>query len=107
MTAYAIARLRNVNMGPEIAEYLRLIDETLEPFRGRFIVHGGSKAVLEGSWPEDLIVIEFPDEDCAHAWYNSPAYRKILRLRTDNSEGDVIIVKGVEDGHCATDILAG
>jgi uncharacterized protein (DUF1330 family) len=107
MTAYAVARLRNVNMGPEITEYLRLIDETLKPFRGRFIIHGGRKAVLEGAWPEDLVAIEFPDEARAHAWYTSPAYRKILPLRTDNSEGDVIIVEGVGWGHRARDILAG
>jgi uncharacterized protein (DUF1330 family) len=107
MTAYGVAHLRKVAMGPAIVEYLRRIDETLQPFGGRFIVHGGRAEVLEGDWPGDLIVIEFPDRDHARAWYASPAYQEILRLRTDNAEGDVILVDGVPASHRATDVLAG
>lgn len=106
MSAYAIARLRDVCMGPAIAAYLQGIDATLAPFGGRFLVHGGSKIELEGAWSEDLIVIAFPDIAAALAWYESPAYRAILALRTENSRGDVVIVKGVASDHRATDILA-
>lgn len=107
MTAYAIADLHNVRMGPAIVKYLEKIDATLEPFGGRYIVHGGPKTVLEGSWVGDIIVIGFPDRARAEAWYASPAYREILKLRTDNSFGDVILVDGVKEGHRATDVLAG
>ncbi len=107
MPTYAIGRLHDVNVGPEIVEYLRRIDATLEPFGGRFIVHGGRVRVQEGSWSSDLIVIEFPDEESASAWYDSPAYRQILTLRTENSRGDVFFVDGVSAGHKATDVLTG
>jgi uncharacterized protein (DUF1330 family) len=107
MTAYAIARLRNVNVGPDIAAYLARIDATLAPFQGQFIIHGGPKIELEGSWPEDLIAIAFPDLARARAWYASPAYQEILALRTRNSSGDVILIEGVGPDHKATDILAG
>jgi uncharacterized protein (DUF1330 family) len=107
MTAYAIARLRNVKMGPEIRAYLSRIDATLAPFEGRFIIHGGPKFELEGSWPEDLIAIAFPDLARARAWYESPAYQEILALRTGNSSGDVILIEGVDPDHKATDILGG
>jgi uncharacterized protein (DUF1330 family) len=40
MTAYAMAHVHNTNFGPELIEYLRRIDATLEPFAGRFLVHG-------------------------------------------------------------------
>lgn len=105
MTAYAVARLRNVRMGPDIVEYLQRIDDTLKPFGGHFVIHGGDKAVLEGEWREDLIVIGFPDRTAAMSWYGSPQYQEILGLRTRNAEGDVIIVDGVERDHKATDIL--
>lgn len=107
MPAYAVAHLRNVAMGPEIVEYLRRIDATLEPFGGRFLIHGGDTQVLEGQWTGDLIVLAFPDRDQARAWYDSPAYRDILRLRANNSSGEVILVDGVSDDHRATDILGG
>jgi uncharacterized protein (DUF1330 family) len=103
MSAYAIGHLRSVSMGPQIVEYLRRIDATLEPFDGQFIIHGGKVDVLEGSWSGDLIVIAFPDMRHAHAWYGSPAYQAIKRLRSDNAEGEM---DGVPATHRATDILA-
>jgi uncharacterized protein (DUF1330 family) len=106
LPAYAVAHMHKVTVGPEIVEYLQRIDVTLEPFGGRFVVHGGEVEVIEGSWPGNLIAIEFPDREHARAWYKSPAYQEILPLRTDNSDSDVILVDGVHDGHRATDVLA-
>ncbi|WP_414472463.1 DUF1330 domain-containing protein [Microvirga sp. M2] len=106
MPAYAVARLHDVAMGPEIVAYLQKIDATLAPFDGRFIIHGGPVDSLEGAWSGDLIVIEFPDRARARDWYASSAYRAILPLRTRHSEGDVILIDGVPDDHRATDILA-
>ena len=106
MTAYAVAHMRRVTMGPAIVEYLERIDATLAPFGGRFLVHGGLVEVVEGTWPGHLIVIEFPDRGRASAWYNSGAYQEIVALRTDNSESDVIMVDGVGNEHKATDVLA-
>ncbi|MEV8097674.1 DUF1330 domain-containing protein [Kitasatospora sp. NPDC085879] len=106
MTAYAIARLREVDFGPDIVEYLRRIDDTLDPFGGHFVVHGGAYRVLEGEWTGDTIVIAFPDSAAAYAWYDSPAYRDILDLRTKHSTADVLIVEGVVEGHRGADALA-
>ena len=105
MTAYAIARLGDARMGPEIIAYLERIDATLRPFDGRFIVHGGPKITLEGAWLEDVVVIAFPGLEAARAWYDSPAYQAILPLRTRNVRGDTILIEGVGSDHRATDIL--
>jgi uncharacterized protein (DUF1330 family) len=107
MPAYAVGHLHDVNVGPEIVEYLHRIDETLAPFGGRFIIHGGPVTILEGSWSGDLIVIAFPDMKNARAWYESPIYRQILPLRTNNSRGDVFFIEGVDADHKATDVLTG
>ena len=106
MNAYAIAHLRNVRVGPDIVRYLERIDATLEPFGGRFIVHGGDVEVREGEWPGTVIVIEFPDRERASAWYDSSAYQEILPLRTRNADGVAILVDGVDADHVATDVLA-
>jgi uncharacterized protein (DUF1330 family) len=105
MSAYAVAHMRRVTMGPPIVEYLERIDATLAPFGGHFIVHGGDFELLEGSWPGNLIVIEFPDREQARAWYDSPAYRAMVTLRTDSSDSDVIMIDGVDRDHKATDVL--
>jgi uncharacterized protein (DUF1330 family) len=105
MPTYAVAHMRRVTMGPPIVEYLERIDATLAPFGGHFVVHGGDFELLEGSWPGNLIVIEFPDREQARAWYNSDAYQAIVTLRTDNSDNDVIMIDGVNRDHKATDVL--
>jgi uncharacterized protein (DUF1330 family) len=105
MPTLAVANLRRVAMGPEVVAYLERIDATLAPFGGRFLVHGAAATPLEGDWAGDLIVIEFPDRARAEGWYASPAYQAILPLRTRNSDGTVVLVDTVADGHRATDIL--
>src|SRR5688572_8747143 len=101
MTVYAVANLTDVNVGPDIVQYLEKIDATLAPFGGKFIIHGGDKTVLEGHWNGDLIVIAFPDRESVDGWYASSAYQAILPLRTKNSVGNTMIVDGVDASHKA------
>jgi uncharacterized protein (DUF1330 family) len=106
MPAYALAHLRTPRLHPEVLEYLERIQETLDPFSGRFIVHGATVEVREGTWPGTIVIIEFPDVDRARAWYDSPAYQQILPLRTDHIEGDAIIVEGVGPDHDSAEMAA-
>jgi uncharacterized protein (DUF1330 family) len=107
MPTFAVANLRNVVVGPAIVAYIERIDATLQPFGGRFRVHGGPIELLEGRWSGDLIILEFPDRERARAWYRSSAYQAILPLRTEHSDGDVLFIDTVPDDHRATDVLAG
>ncbi|NIH84378.1 DUF1330 domain-containing protein [Amycolatopsis granulosa] len=99
MTAYALAHLMPAEPHPDVCEYLERIQATLDPFGGRFVVHGAAVEVREGSWPGHLVIIEFPTLADARAWYDSPAYQAILPLRADHIDGDLLIVDGVEPGH--------
>jgi uncharacterized protein (DUF1330 family) len=62
--------------------------------------------VVEGRWPGDVIIIEFPDRASVEAWYRSDAYQAILPLRTDNSDGNVIFVDGNSADHRGPDVFA-
>lgn len=106
MKAYCVANVRSVEFGPEIVQYLERIDATLDPFGGRFLVHGGQVDVAEGGWGRDLIVIEFPDREHLTGWYESAAYREILTLRTKNMEADVFFAQGVSEDYRAAHALA-
>lgn len=100
MTAYAIAHLRDPEeLHPEVLEYMERIQATLDPFSGRFIVHGGAVDVREGRWPGSVVMIEFPSGENARGWYESAAYQAILPLRADHLEGEVILVEGVGPDH--------
>ncbi|MFB8381162.1 DUF1330 domain-containing protein [Streptomyces rubiginosohelvolus] len=95
MTAYGFAHLRKRRHHHDILEYLNRIQATLDPFHGRFVVHGPPAEVVEGTWPGSMVLIEFPDLQTARAWYDSPAYQDIKRLRTDHIEGDLLLIDGV------------
>lgn len=105
MTAYAVAVIRETRFGEEIKEYLQRIDATLAPFSGKYRVHGGPYQPLEGTWSSDLVIIEFPSMEQAKGWYDSDAYAAIRPLRTGHTEGDVLLVQGVPDGHRGVDLL--
>ncbi|WP_329455949.1 DUF1330 domain-containing protein [Streptomyces sp. NBC_01497] len=103
MTAYAIAHLRDAEPHDDILTYIERIQATMDPFGGRFAVHGSAVEVVEGTWPGGVVVVAFPDMTEARGWYASDAYREILPLRTDHIDGDVILVPGVSDGYDARD----
>ena len=101
MSAYAIAHIREIDLNEDILVYLRKIDATLEPFEGRFAVHGAVPEVIEEPFPGSLVIIEFPDTERARAWYESDAYAEILALRTENSDSSAILVEGTPPGYRA------
>lgn len=96
---YAVAYLRNVDLGDEIIRYMREIDSTLTPFGGEFIIHGGELEAKEGQWDGSLVIIRFPDRESAVAWYESADYQRILPLRLNNSDSIAALVEGVAPGH--------
>ncbi|MFD3697878.1 DUF1330 domain-containing protein [Streptomyces sp. NPDC058646] len=106
MTAYAIAHIRPETMNEDILRYIEEIQATMEPFGGRFLVHGAEVEVLEGPFPGTVVMIGFPDVERARAWYASPAYQEIIPLRTDHIAGTVVLVEGVPADYDAAQTAA-
>ncbi|MEU6891402.1 DUF1330 domain-containing protein [Streptomyces sp. NPDC046557] len=107
MTAYAIGHIRPETMNEEILRYIQEIQATMDPFDGRFLVHGAEVEVMEGTFPGTLVVIGFPDIERARAWYASPAYQALIPLRTRHIPGEIILVDGVPPGYDARQTAAG
>lgn len=103
---YAVALLHNVELGPQIWEYMETIEATFAPFGGEWVIHGASPDVVEGDWPGDLVIIGFPSLAAARAWYDSAEYAAILTLRSDHSDGAVALVEGVPGGYRAASTVA-
>lgn len=107
MTSYAFAHLRRQPPLPEdVFVYMERIQETLDPFGGRFIVHGGEIEVREGNFDGVIVLIEFPDLEAARAWYDSAAYQEIKALRTDHVDGELLLLEGVSAGHDSAALAA-
>ncbi|WP_328319313.1 DUF1330 domain-containing protein [Streptomyces sp. NBC_00388] len=107
MPAYALALLRPADqLAEDVFVYIETIQTTLDPFGGRFLVHGADVEVREGTWPGAPVIIGFPGIEEARAWYDSPAYQELLPLRTDHIPGDVVLVEGVAPGYDAATTAA-
>jgi uncharacterized protein (DUF1330 family) len=102
MTAYALADLRpQPPLHEDVFTYIERIQDTMDPFGGRFLVHATEAEVLEGPFEGAYVLIEFPDMDKARAWYASDAYRAILDMRSDHIPGTVVLLQGVPGGYDA------
>nr|WP_171166731.1 DUF1330 domain-containing protein [Streptomyces sp. I05A-00742] len=99
MPAYALARMEETAPHADVAEYIERVQETLDPYEGRFVAHGGETDVREGVWTGAVAMVAFPDLERARAWYDSPAYQAILPLRARHVPGDLVLFEGVEDGY--------
>lgn len=95
MAAYVIASI-DVTDPDLYAEYRAQVPATIEQYGGRFVVRGGDKEVLEGSWdPPRIVVLEFPDADAARRWHSSEEYAPLIELRQRASNGHLVLVDGV------------
>ena len=63
MPTYALAHLYDPAPHPEVVEYIERIQDTLDPYGGRFLVHGAEVTVVEGDWPGTIVILEFPDRE--------------------------------------------
>ncbi len=95
MSAYIIARV-NLTDPETYKKYTAQTPDTVAQYGGKFIARGGQNELLEGNDPEfnRVVIIEFPNYEQAQAWYNSPEYQKILPIRQEASESQVILVDG-------------
>lgn len=94
MPAYVIADI-DVHDPEAYRPYPPLVDATIEPYGGRFLVRGGDHELLEGDWhPRRLVVIEFPSAEHARRWYASDAYAPAMAIRKSASDGNIIIAAG-------------
>ena len=54
-----------------------------------------SGEVLEGLWqPKRLVVLEFESMERAKAWYDSPEYADLKKIRQSASIGNLIFADG-------------
>ena len=96
MPVYVIAEVRNPTDQAKLDEYRRGNTEVVQRHGGRFLVRGGDVEVIEGEWDaQRIVVMEFPDEAAARAWYDDPDYERLRALRQSASNTDLILVEGV------------
>jgi uncharacterized protein (DUF1330 family) len=94
MPAYMIVNA-NISDPTGYAEYQKRTPDVIKKFGGRFLVRGGKHEILEGQ-PGVVrsVLIEFPSFDQARAFWSSPDYQEVKKLRQGKAKLDVYLVDG-------------
>ena len=92
---YVIAQI-SIKDPKAYAEYVNMVQPTLDAFYGEFLVRGGKATSDEGGPPGDRnVIIRFPSYDHAMNWYHSEKYSEAKKKRQAASDSVQTIVEGV------------
>jgi len=95
MAGYVIANYR-VTDEAGYARYLEAVGATTAAHGAELLVADFASEAKEGA-PDDVsIVAKFSSKAAASAWYHSPEYQAVVHLRTDHTQGFLVIVDGLE-----------
>lgn len=92
--AYIVGRV-NVTDWDTYREYMKRTPKIISQSGGRFIARGADIHTLEGA-PETsrMVIIEFPSNEKAKAFYQSDAYRRARQIRANAAEAQFVVLDG-------------
>ncbi len=89
MASYVVANY-NVTNPEGYDAYIAAVIPTIVSHGGKILVAGPDSVGIEGNPGSVSVVLQFPTREALEGWFNSPEYRAIIHLRTDNTEGFVV-----------------
>ena len=95
MAAYLVANIE-VSDPAAFEEYRKRVPATIAAHGGRYLCRGGAVEMLEGEFDaKRIVVLEFPSVAAARAWYASPDYQELLRLREQAANTMLMMIEGL------------
>ena len=77
-------------------KYIKANGPVFAKYGGKFLVRGGRSKTVEGASRARNVVIEFADFETASACWHSPEYQAAMKLRTDVSVADMLVIEGYD-----------
>ncbi|MFL5843171.1 MAG: DUF1330 domain-containing protein [Solirubrobacteraceae bacterium] len=77
-----------------VGAYLAEVHTMVERHGGRYLSRTGEIAALEGDAPQTVVIIEWPSEEAARAFYDSDEYRAHREARIAGGENQFLLVPG-------------
>jgi len=95
MAAYLVANIE-IKDPAAFEEYRKRVPATIAAHGGRYLCRGGAVEVLEGAFDaKRVVLLEFPSVAAARAWYASPDYQELLRLREQAANTMLMMIEGL------------
>jgi uncharacterized protein (DUF1330 family) len=96
MAAYFIVQ-STISDEPQYQKYRDAVIPLMARFGGKMIVRGAKVEALEGRHDgRRMVIFEFPSMDAIHAFWSSPDYVPVKKIREGAAALDVWAVAGVQ-----------
>ncbi|OGG96044.1 MAG: hypothetical protein A2527_12020 [Candidatus Lambdaproteobacteria bacterium RIFOXYD2_FULL_50_16] len=95
MAAYLLARVQTED--PALLKaYMTAAPPIVAKYASRFLARGGQTVTLEGPTEfRRLVIIEFPSLEQAQAYFFSPEYQAVKKLRHGVAVAEFVVVEGI------------
>jgi uncharacterized protein (DUF1330 family) len=93
MPAYVLAMMA-IHDPDTYRQYTDRTPATVKKYGGRFLTRGEPVTTLEGTvYADRLVILEFPTQAQAEAWYADPEYQEAVRFRQAASVMTMMLVQ--------------
>ena len=92
MAAYVVANY-NVTNPQGFEPYPLAATGTLDAHGAEVVAVDLNSEAVEGEPGKVTVILKFSSKEAMKKWYDSPEYQDIIGLRTDNSEGTMVLLE--------------
>ncbi len=95
MPAYMIVTAKIADREAFIGGYGAAAAKLVAQFGGKYILRGRGAEMLEGSFGDgaSMVISQWPDLDAARAFWNSPEYADVKKLRDGIADCQVLLIE--------------
>jgi uncharacterized protein (DUF1330 family) len=94
MAAYCFFDMYEVTDPEKLEQYRSGVLATVKRYGGKYVLVGGKCDIVEGNWrPTFPVLIEFPNLEAAHSWYNSQEYAPLKALRLSGTKCNTVFME--------------
>ena len=95
MAAYMIVTAKISDRDRFISGYGQAAGALVQQFGGRYILMGPGAELLEGDFGAgaSMVISEWPDKETAKAFWNSPEYAEVKKLREGIANCQVLLIE--------------
>ncbi|QIG53573.1 DUF1330 domain-containing protein [Altererythrobacter sp. BO-6] len=100
MPAYMIVTAAIHDRDAFVSGYGAAAAALIPQFGGQYLLRGPGAECLEGEWGDgaSMVISKWPDRDAAKAFWNSPEYAEVKKLREGLADVQVLLIDGPEIG---------
>ena len=95
MPAYMIVVAKIADRDAFINGYGAAAGKLVEAFGGKYVLRGPGAELLEGAFGDgaSVVISEWPDKDAARAFWHSPEYAEVKKLRLGLADVQVLLIE--------------